>query len=808
MLRNYLRTALRNLRNRKSFSLINIFGLTSGLSATLLIALFVWDEHQYDKFISGGDQVYRIYNKVTRAQGADDVSVTPPVFTGILQREFPSVQQTARVMELPENKQLFEADGRQLYEQSGFYVDSTFFEVFPLNFEYGSPSKALDGPSSIVISKALAARLFGSGDPVGRKIVIEKQPVLVKGVFEKNPKFHLQFDFLRPLSAIPIPAERMQSWQWQQFYSYVRLKKGSDVNAAEANFQKIIKERAQLKTRPGGFIYLPFFQPLQGIHLYSASFKFDEAQRGNITYVRTLIIIAVFILIIACFNFINLSTAMSMRRAKEVGVRKTIGASKKQLIFQFMGETMTLAFFCTLLAIILTSFLIPWLNHFTNKDISIFAFINPRALSLAVLLIGVVGLVAGTYPAIVLSGFDPVKVLKAGTFKDRSPGKISWLRQGLVIVQFSLSILLIISAIIVFRQVEYLHNKELGFDKEQIMFFQMRGDNMSKNVDAFKNELMQTAGVSKVSIGYGFPGDAVAGDEIIVDRNGRKETQSATQLAVDFDYIKTLGLEIVAGRDFSKEMATDQDHAWIINQTAVRDLGFGTPQNALGKTLSWHPWDGNNPDSLKIGKIIGVVKDFNYKSLYDKIEPAVLQIYPLAAWKVAVKLNTASISNTIAQVTTVWNKFSPEYPIEYKFLDENFERMYRSEDKLSSLLWIFTGVAIFVGCLGLFGLAAYTAEARIKEVSIRKILGASAKGMVLLLSKDFIRPIIISIFIASPTSWYFMNQWLQGFAYRQRIAWWIFLLAGLSAILIAILTVSYQAFRAARANPVKRLRSE
>ncbi|HEX4850912.1 MAG TPA: ABC transporter permease [Puia sp.] len=808
MLRNYLRTALRNLRNRKSFSLINIAGLTIGICATLLIALFVWDEHQYDKFIAGGENVYRIYNKETRNQGTENVSVTPPPFAGVLQREFPSVEQTARVMELPEMKQLFEAEGRQIYEQNGFFVDSTFFEVFPLNFEYGTSSKALNDPSSIVISRELSSRLFGKADPVGKKIMIEKQPSLVKGVFEKNPKFHLQFDFLRPISAIPIPAERMQSWQWQQFYNYVRLKKGTDVNAIQANFQKIILERAQPKTKPQGFTYLPFFQPLEDIHLYSASFKFDEAQRGNITYVNALIIIAIFILIIACFNFINISTAMSIRRAKEVGVRKTIGANKKQLILQFMGETVLLSFLSTLIAVLLAGFLVPWLNHFTGKDISIFSFLTPGALLLLIGLILLVGILAGSYPAIILSAFDPVKVLKAGALKGKLPGRISWLRHGLVIVQFSLSILLIISAMIVFRQVDYLHKKDLGFNREQIMFFQMRGDIMSKNADAFKNELKQTAGVSNVSIGYGFPGDAVAGDEIIVNHNGKMETQSVTQLAVDFDYIKTLDLQVIAGRDFSKEMGTDQDHAWIINETAVKDLGFGTPQNALGQTLSWHPWDGNNPDSLKTGKVIGVLKDFNYKSLYDKIEPAILQIYPLAAWKVAVKMHTTNLSNTIAQVSAVWNKFSPDYPIEYKFLDENFERMYRAEDKLSSLLWIFTGIAIFVGCLGLFGLAAYTAEARVKEVGIRKILGASAQGVVFLLSKDFVTPVIISFLIASPITWYLMNKWLQSFAYREKITWWVFLLAGFLTILIAILTVSYQAIRSARANPVNSLRAE
>jgi len=336
----------------------------------------------------------------------------------------------------------------------------------------------------------------------------------------------------------------------------------------------------------------------------------------------------------------------------------------------------------------------------------------------------------------------------------------------------------------------------------------MRGDNMFKNVDAFKNELSQVPGVSSLSIGYGFPGDAVAGDEIIVPRNGQQVSQSATQLIVDFDYIKTLGLQIVAGRDFSKDMGTDKDHAWIINETAVKQLGFSTPQKALGQKLYWHPWGASNPDSLKEGQVIGVVRDFNYKSLYDKVETTVLQIFPDAAWKVAVKMQSANIGNSINSVRKVCNKFTPEYPIEYKFLDENFEQMYNAEDKLKSLLTIFTSIAIFVGCLGLFGLAAYTAERRRREVGIRKVLGASTENVVLLLSKDFITLVVISLIIASPVAWYFMNKWLQDFAYRISISWWMFVIAAIVAIGIAFITVSFQAIKAAIANPVKSLRTE
>ena len=808
MFRNYLKTALRSLRRRRSFAMINIAGLTLGLAATLLIALFVWDEFQYDKFIPGGADIYRVCNTVHHPTGTQENAVTPPTFAPTLQAEFPAVEATTRVMMLAEFKTLVEAGGKKFYETGERLVDSNFFRVFNLPLAPGSAASPLSNPASIVLSREMATRYFGNEDPIGKKMLIDKSPVQVTAVFDKNPKFEWQFDYLQPITSLHISADRMASWQWQQFITYIKVRPGANIARLQTDFQGIVHDRTEPITKQQGFTYIPYFQRLFDIHLHSARLKFDQTERGNILYVRALMIIAIFILVIACFNFINLSTALSIRRAREVGVRKAIGAARKQLIGQFIGETLLLTLCGMILAIGLTILLIPSLNALTGKSISPTLLLQPFSLASIFLLMVGVGLAAGFYPALVLSGFDPAKVLKSGVVQTGTPGRIPWLRHSLVVIQFSLSILLILSAIIVLRQVDYLHNKDLGFNKDQILFFPMRGDQLTKSTDAFRTSLLQLPGVSSVSIGYGYPGDAVAGDEIIVNRNGQQVTQSVTQLTVDFDYIKTLELRIVAGRDFSRSMGTDQDHAWIINETAVRDLGFGTPQKALGQTLSWHPWDGNNKDSLKVGKIIGVVKDFNYKSLYDKVEPAVLQIYPPAAWKVAVKLSTNNISTTLERISGVWNHFAPDYPLEYKFLDSNFAQLYQSEDKLQTLLWIFTGIAIFIGCLGLYGLAAYSAEARRKEIGIRKILGASSKGVLLLLSRDFIRPVVLSLLIASPVTALIMRNWLQSFAYRIPISWWIFVLAGVLTIVIAMLTVSYQTFRAARVNPVSSLRSE
>ncbi len=808
MLNNFLLVAWRNITRHKGFAAINILGLSVGLAVCILIGLFVWDESRYDLNIPDYARVYRIYTERSSDQGVQTMAVTPPTFATTLQKDYPEIEQTTRLLMMAPYKRLFEAGDKKLYAEHGLCTDSTFFDIFPLAFRYGNREKALDAATDMVLSEEMAQRLYGNKNPVGQQLLMDKGLYRITGVFKKDAKFHLQFDFVFPLSASGIPAERMTLWSWHQFFTYAKLKPAANPAPLQAKFQTEVASIERSLPDQNHALDKPIFQPLEKIHLYSAAFKFDNALRGNITYVKALTLIAVFILVIACFNFVNLATARSLQRAKEVGVRKTIGAGKGQLMFQFIGETILLAAISTLIALGFTAATLNALNTFTGKEIPYATLLHPVTLASLLALIILVGILAGFYPALMLTRFKPVNVLKGNTSAGEKPGKAPWLRKALIVVQFSLSVLLIISALIVFQQVSYLHNKDLGFSKEQILFFPMRGDKMFKSPEAFRNELLRSPGVTSVSIGYGYPGDAVAGDEIIVNHNGRRETKSATQLTVDHDYIKTLGLTIIAGRDFSRSIAGDQDHAWIINATAVKDLGFQTPEKALGQTLEWHPWGAKNPDSLKTGRIIGVVKDFNYKSLYDKVQTAVIQIFPDAAWKVAVKLNTADWKTTLTQINAAWNKFSPEYPIEYSFLDQSFGEMYTAEDKLNTLLWTFTGLAIFVGCMGLFGLAAYTAERRKKEVGIRKVLGAGTSSVVLLLSKDFIRLVIVALVIASPIAWYCMNSWLRGFAYRIDIGWPVFAATAVAVTGIAFLTVGYQGLKAALTNPVKSLRSE
>lgn len=808
MLHSFLTVAWRNITRHKGFSAINIIGLAAGLTVCILIGLFVWDETRFDAKIPDSARIYRVYTERSTDQALETMAVTPPTFATTLRKDYPEIEQTTRLLMSAAYKRLFEVGNKRLYEEHGLITDSTFFDLFRLPFRYGSREHALDAATDMVLSEEMARRLFGNTDPVGQHLLMDKGLYRITGVVLDDPKFHLQFNYIIPLASVGIPANRMDLWSWHQFFTYARLKSGANAAGLQSKFQTQVDKIE--RSLPGDHLApdKPFFQPLEKVHLYSANFKFDNARRGNITYVKALSLIAVFILIIACFNFVNLATARSLQRAKEVGVRKTVGAGRGQLMTQFIGETILLAIISTIVALGLVLLTLPWLNHFTDKQIPWTILTQPLSLVSLLALVLFVGLLAGFYPALMLARFRPVIVLKANTGAGEQPGKANWLRKALVVVQFALSVLLIISAGIVLRQVNYLHHKDLGFSKEQILFFPMRGDKMFHNSEAFKNDLLRSPGVSSVSIGYGYPGDAVAGDEVIVDNNGKHETKAATQLTVDYDYVKTLGLTIIAGRDFSRDRVGDKDHSWLINETAVKELGFQTPEKALGQILSWHPWGAANKDSLKSGPVIGVVKDFNYKSLYDKVQTAVIQIFPDAAWKVAVKLKTADIGTTLKQIGATWNSFTPDFPLEYSFLDQSFGQMYTAEDKLNTLLWVFTGLAIFVGCLGLFGLAAYSAERRKKEVGIRKVLGATTQNVVLLLSRDFIRLVVISLLIASPVAGFFMSRWLREFAYRIDIGWSVFAFTATAVLGIAFLTVGFQAVRAALANPVKSLRTE
>ena len=805
MFKNYLKTAIRNLLRYKGFAIINISSLTIGIIGCMVIGLFVWDEWQYDKGIPGGENVYRIYEQRKNNDAITYGAPVPPAYAGFLKRTYPEVDTTTRIL-MTIDKFLMEAGEKRNYEDKGWFVESSFFEVFPLKFNAGDPATALSEPKTVVISEELAKKYFNNEDPINKTLYIDKDTFAVKGVLAKLPEhFHLNFHYLMSLPSAGISKERMERWTWHQFYTYVKLKPGTNVQQLQDKFQAHMKKEIFPALTQAGSTFLPFFQPLKNIHLQSADFIYDNAIRGNQTYVKALTIIALFVLVIACFNFINLATARSLRRAKEIGVRKVIGAGRKQLIIQFIGETILLSVLSMLLAIVATFFIVPLLNQFTGKSIVFNPFINP-ILGLIILAAGVViGMIAGIYPALVLSGFQPIKVLKNMKLAGSSGG--AWLRQALVVIQFALSVLLIVSTTIVYRQTKYLNNADLGFNKEQVVYFQVRGD-VEKKLDAFKDELKRSPNIVSMTAGYGLPGDLYAGDGVKTFGSDGEKERSANVFLGDHDYVKTLGLRIIAGRDFSKEMATDAKEGFLINETAVKEWGFGTPGKAIGQKISWNEWapaDTLNP--VKKGKVIGVVEDFHYKNLHEKITPSVIQVYPWI-YSVAVKLKTADIKNTLGYISNVWNKFAPGYPIDYKFMDETYGTMYKAEGKLSDLLWIFTVMAIIVGCMGLFGLAAFSAEQRTKELGIRKVVGANAFDIVRLLSKNFLVLVIIASLIAFPVAWLAMNSWLKDFPYRVNISWWVFGIAIVAALAVALLTVSFQALKAALANPVRSLRTE
>lgn len=807
MIKNYLKVALRNLLRYKGFSFLNIASLSIGITGCLVIALFVWDELQYDKFIKGHENIYRIYTKRTDNQGTTSMATVPPMYSTYMKQNYPEVDSTLRIM-LLSNKVLVEVGDVQVYEDKWLATEPSFFDFFPLKFIKGEQATGLTDPSSVVITEDFAKKFFGSQDPIGKVIKINKNDITVKGVLANLPThFHLDFKFLIPIASLGLPAERMKSWGWNQFFTYIRVKPGTNIDQVKSKFYPVVTKQNESEVNRADDKYEPFFQKLKNIHLQSADFKFDIAKRGNESYVKALIIIALFVLVIACFNFINLATARSFRRAKEIGVRKVVGAGRKQLLFQFTGESILLSVISIIIATGVTVLLLPSLNSFTGKTISFNPVTNPFLGSLLIGAAILIGIIAGIYPALVLSGFKAIKVLKGMKPGGDSRSAASWLRQGLVVIQFALSALLIICTTIVYNQINYLHEKDLGFNKDEVVFFPLRRT-VSNKLDAFKEELKRSPGVVSITSGYGLPGDTFAGDGVILPGKDGEKNISTTLFIGDEDYIKTLGLKLVTGRDFSKDQLTDVDEAFIINETAVKEFGFGSSQKAIGQRVNWNKWEPDSLRPIKQGRVIGVVKDFHYSSLHENVGPLVLQLYPEVKSTMALKIRTADINKTLAYIRTIWEKFSPEFPLEYKFLDESYNQMYQAEDKLRTLLSIFTAMAIFVGCMGLFGLAAFTAEQRTKEIGIRKVLGASVMGIAAMLSKTFLKPVFIASIIAFPVAWWAMDKWLQDFAYRISIDWSVFIIAGVVALLIALITVSFQAVKAALANPVNNLRTE
>ena len=803
MYRNYFKIAVRNLYKYKTHSAINILGLTIGLAGCILIGIFIMDELKYDDFHPDGENIYRVYNKRTDNEGSSWVAIVPPTFAPTMVKDFPEVESGCRIMNIY-SKMLFAVGDKQYLENNGVYAEANIFDFFGLELLEGDPATALTEVNSVLLTESMARKYFEDGDALGKTIQLGKWDCKVTGIMKDPPRhFHLDLNYIISFATVEaqISPERMTNWVWQQFFTYIKLQPGTEPASLIAKFPAFVEKYAYPHTKERGFTYLPYLQNVKDIHLNSSELTWDIARRGNANYIYSLGAVGLFLLLIACINFINLSTARAERHSKEVGMRKVAGAKRSQIITQFLGEAVLFSMISVVMAAITSSLLLPSLNELSGKIISLEALLSPQMIILYILVGLIIGILAGMYPAFFISRFRLVRILDgSGSGQGK---KSNWLRQSLVVVQFTLSIMLMAGTFVIFQQVNYLNNKQLGFSKSHVLSFPMKGK-IDEEPESAKAEFLRHPGVLSATAAYGLPGDLVAGDDVIVP--GKDHSNPASLFTVDHDYISTMEMEIIAGRDFSREFPTDADEAFIINETAVRELGFGSPEAAIGQELYWNMWNHNQ--ELKKGRVVGVVRDFHFKSLHEKVATAVLHIYPSAYWKMALKIRGDNLGETMAHIQKVWDNYETGYPLDYQFIDESFGEMYEAEERLSTVIAIFTLLTILVACIGLLGLVAYSADRRTREIGIRKVLGASTENIVGLLATDFVKLVFISFIIATPIAWILLEDWLKSFPYKTEINLWTFVLVGLASMLIALFTISFQSLRAAKRNPVHSLRYE
>lgn len=793
MIKNYLKIAFRNLWRHKVYSFINIMGLTVGITACFLIFLYVRFEISYDKFHTKGDRIYRLVCDTKTPTETLYESITSAPMAINIKRDFPEVEAAVR---LETTSFLVRRGDKKFQEERSLYADSSFFETFDFPLIKGDPKKALTDLFTIVLSEATAKKYFGSEDPIGETLLLrgDNQPVTVTGIMKDMPEnSHFKADVILSMITRTQKFNPGRDEQWGNFgmYSYLLLKEGTDPQRLQAKFPAFLKKHNGKEQEESQMFYTLTLEPLKDVYLKS---KRESPDKGNISNVYIFSIIAIFILIIACINFINLTTARASERAREVGIRKVVGAAKSRLVTQFLGESVLLCLLAFLLAILLCALLLPQFNELAGKTISGGIFNNSNYLLLLFLISAAIGLTAGIYPALVLSGFQPITVLK-GRFATGKKG-IS-LRQGLVISQFTVSIILIAGTIVVYKQLHYMRSRDLGFAKDQMLVMDYYYD---RNVQSLKNEIKTIPSVLSVSTSSSIPG---MGNNIaysqVENKAGEMQIANLDVYFTDFDFLKQFKVGMVAGRAFSVDMPTDSTQAMIVNEEAVKSFGYTSPHDIIGKKFS--QWG-------REGEIIGVIKNFNFQSLHQDIKPLSIRVEPGNFHIISMKVATANLPATIAAVEKKWKAAIPNRPFSYFFVDEAFDRQYRAEERFGNLFLDFAILAIFISCLGLLGLASYSTMQRTKEIGIRKVMGASVGSITGLLSKDFLKLVLVAIVIALPVAWFAMNRWLQDFAYRSTIPWWVFLATGIIATLIALFTISFQAIKAAIANPVKSLRTE
>jgi putative ABC transport system permease protein len=807
---NYLKIAFRNLTKYKFISFINLFGLTIGLTCCLLILTFILHELSYDKYQPNADRVYRVtrsFNNPETGALSLNLSTVAPPFGPLLQNDFKEIEDMTRVLQ--NGTTAFRYDDKILNEENVYFADDRFFDFFQVNVLKGNPQKALSNPYSLMMTEETAKKYFGNDDPVNKIIKVNLGNYFdfkVTGIYKplpSNTHFHpdVMLSFSTLNDTLVYGAENLRTnFGNNSFFTYIRLPRHYDPKNMESRFPAFIdknmpQRNSQFKPSQGTALAL---QKLTDIHLKSHT-DYEAEENGDIKRVYIFSAIALFILLIACINYMNLSTARSTLRAREIGIRKTVGAQRKEIMAQFLSESVLVSWIAMLFALALTWLLLPSLNKITAQNLDISILLQWQIIIPILLVPFVVGIVSGLYPAIFMSSFQPVKVLKG--FLRTGGGNISF-RKVLVTLQFAISIILIISTGIVFSQMRYMQKKSLGFDKEHIVTLPYVSE-LNDKYDAFRTELLSNSGIKNAGRSSRIPTgrllDAM-GARMMRGDSLAPVNADIKYVAADQDFISTYGVKVVAGRGFSRDFTTDTS-AFLINEAAAKVLGFKTNEEAVGKDFGY----GN-----RTGKLIGVFNDFHFESMHQKIVPLVLLVPRNANnyGRISVKISGSDIPGALSSIESTWKKFLPDAPYQFTFLDENFQRLYQAEERQKNLFTTFACLAIFIACLGLFGLSAFTISQRIKEIGIRKVLGANVSTIVTLLSKDFLKLVAVSAIIAFPIAWYFMNNWLQDFAYRIGMPWWIFFIAGIVAALIALITISFQAIKAAIANPVKSLRTE
>lgn len=790
MIKNYLKIAVRNIMRHKAFALINIAGLAIGMTCSILILLWVRNELSYDRFHTNAGQLYRVVCSL----GDFKYAVTPYPVVREAQEKVPGIKSITRLQ--PAETTVFEIGDHKFEETKGLYVDSTFMQSFSFQLVRGDRANALQRSDGILITENMARKYFGNDDPMGKVLRQNNNSnVVVTGVLANIPaNSHLRFDYIMPMSAIEQTNNDIKNNVWDNFnfYSYVQL--DESVKPTSATLKNLDNQLTRIFAQhiPKDALNVQFnLQPLTDIHLHSG-FQADFAGMGNYLYVKIFFVVAIFILIVACINFMNLATARSARRAKEVGLRKVVGAGRAQLIAQFLGESMLISFFSLLIAMGLVWLLLPVFNNLAGKELTIHFFDWKLLLTLAGIAL-LTGLISGSYPALFLSGFKPAKVLK-GNMKTMGGNLI--FRNSLVVTQFIVSIVLLAGTAVVYKQLKYIKNMNLGFDRSNLLYMPITGD-MNNKIQTLKTELKKDPLTSNFAFSNGLPVGLQNGT-VNIQWEGKDPNDQTIfpNMDVSEDFFDVLQMKMLSGRAFSTEFKADSSN-YILNEKAARAMGM-TPANAIGKPLSM--WD------IK-GTIVGVVKDFNFKAIQTEIQPMVIRLNRYGGL-VIVRTKPGTTEATIKAMEKISIVLNPAYPFSYGFVDQEIENLYKGEKQLGNLFNVFAILAIFISCMGLYGLSAFMAEQRTKEIGVRKVLGASVGNVVYLLSLNFTRLILIATVIAIPFAWFAINSWLKGFAYRVSVGWTVFLLASLAAFVIAWITVGYESIKAAIANPVKSLRSE